>query len=201
VEVAVPDNKAHAWIEIYKENFGWVPYEMTFYKERESKRASSDGRFEQKMLELKEKAIDTGIRMSIIVAVVVSIIVVLYIVGMVRLIKKKKQRLREFTVTNKSVAMFNIYHYLIDVMEFFGIKREKHLTVSEYMHKIAECGIVDKSIIYNIVTKLNEAAYGCGSASEEDYIYVKTNIENIVKIQYNGLGLKEKIKFKFICNL
>jgi uncharacterized membrane protein len=153
------------------------------------------------MSELKEKAIDTGIRASVLVLVVAVIIIVFYIVGIVRLIKKKKQRLRDFSISDKAVAMFNIYKYLKDVMEFFGIKRDGHLTVDEYMARIAGCGIVDKSIINNIVDKLNKAAYGKGSVSEEDYTYVKTNIENIVKIQYNGLGLKEKIKFKLICNL
>ena len=52
-----------------------------------------------------------------------------------------------------------------------------------------------------LAEKVKKAAYGKESVLEQEYYYVKTQVENIVKIQYNNLGLKDKLKSKWIYNL
>ena len=49
--------------------------------------------------------------------------------------------------------------------------------------------------------KINKATYSNEDICEDELEYVKTNVENIIKIKYNNLSLKQKILFKYIYNL
>ena len=86
-------------------------------------------------------------------------------------------------------------------MHFLGVSKQIDMTIDEYFAHIVEKGICDKKLMDKIGGKINKAAYSGETILDEDVNYIKTQVENIVKIQYNGLSLRDKIKFKLIYNL
>ena len=201
MEVNVPDNKAHAWVEVYKENFGWMPYEMTYYNSRESKEAGEQTLRKEKTLRRNKIIISVIKKIGMISLAIIVVSIVLIIVGLVRLGKKKKLRRWQFNNEDKAKAIYYVYNYICDVMGFLGIKKQKDMTIDEFFADIVERGICDEQNIKKIANRIKKAAYSDELILDEDLNYIKTQVENIVKIQYNGLGLKDKIRFKLIYNL
>ncbi|MBE5934624.1 MAG: transglutaminase domain-containing protein [Lachnospiraceae bacterium] len=205
VEVEVPDNKAHAWIEVYKENFGWVPYEVTVYNRKEEGNVGGQRTVAGEMKKLKENLLESGRKTLFIVTIMMGIALVVIIIAIFRFVGKRYSRNKKFKNKNKSLAIYYVYSYLCDVMGFFGVKREKGMTIDEYFVKVFDKvfnkGEVNLETLTGIAKCIKKAAYSNEEIVQEDYEYVKSQVENIVKIQYNELSLKEKIKFKLIYNL
>ena len=99
------------------------------------------------------------------------------------------------------IAIVGLYKYLCDVFGYLGVNKDKGMTIDEHFINAYTKGYAKKEILDKIASNVKKVAYSNETISDEDYIYVKTQVENIVKIPYNELSLKDKIKFKYIYNL
>ena len=201
IEVSVPDNKAHAWVEVYKDQFGWMPYEMTYYREKESEQEGEETLRKEASQRTKTLLISFAKKIGIVAIVMIMVFNILVLYGLIKLFKKKKLRQLQFNNADKVKAIQYIYIYICEVMHFLGVSKQIDMTIDEYFAHIVEKGICDKKLMDKIGGKINKAAYSGETILDEDVNYIKTQVENIVKIQYNGLSLRDKIKFKLIYNL
>ena len=59
----------------------------------------------------------------------------------------------------------------------------------------------EKDVLDKMLNIIQKGIYSNEAILDEEYKYVKENIEKIVKMKYNCLGLKDKIRFRLIKNL
>lgn len=204
IEVKVPDNKAHAWIEVYKDGFGWVPYEMTVYNRREARgnnvvntRARIDGK---EFLDLVGTYIKDKINYirnngGKIIKVIFAIIIIFILCIFLRIFLKNMRWKYKLNSKGYNTNMIWLVTYLFKVLTFLGYERKKGMTVDEYFLEIRKNKVVEDDLLNLVSEDYKKAGFSTQGISKEDYIYVKGYIEKCLKIKYNELSLKDKIRY------
>ena len=85
--------------------------------------------------------------------------------------------------------------YLFKVLAFLGYERKKGMTVDEYFLEIRKNKVVEDDLLNLVSEDYKKAGFSTQGISKEDYIYVKGYIEKCLKIKYNELSLKDKIRY------
>ena len=205
IEVRVPDSRAHAWIEVYKDGFGWVPYEMTVYNRREDINNSNVYNTNRE-LGMKDyfTIIKENFKESIIAIVrysknIMTVLLIIIIVGFLALCMKallenirRRQRLNS---RDNNTNMIWLVSYLFKLFELLGYKRKKGITVDEYFEELKEKQIVDDDLLKRVSILYKKAGFSVKGISEIEYKEIKEYIEKTIKIKYNDLSLRDKIRF------
>ena len=71
------------------------------------------------------------------------------------------------------------------------------MTVDEYFMEIRKNKVVEEDLLNLISDDYKKAGFSSQGISEEEYNYVKGYIEKTVKIKYNELSLKDKVRYIF----
>lgn len=214
VEVAIKDNKAHAWIEVYKNGFGWVPYEMTYYSRREDATTADDENkevfkdiniFDTFVTEVNSKIIKfvKGFKEYGMLALVVifGAIMIAVLAVVIRLLITRIKRNREFNTPKYKENVTKLAKYFFKACGFFGCKKEDSMTIDEYLSLLYNESLVTKDMLRPMSWGLKKASYSTLDISEEEYRQFKEDVENIIEIQYNELSLKDKFIFRIVYNL
>ena len=85
--------------------------------------------------------------------------------------------------------------YLFKVLSFLGYERKKGMTVDEYFLEIRKNKVVEDDLLNLVSEDYKKAGFSTQGISKDDYIYVKGYIEKCLKIKYNELSLKDKIRY------
>ena len=197
IKVAVKDNKAHAWIEVYKEGFGWVPYEMTYYSRQEDMNSSVDKEDKKEVSVIDTFLVDINKKMGTlvngiklyglkVVTIIMVTLCVLILTAFVRVLVIKIRRKKEFNSSEYRDNIVSITKYFFKVCSFLGVKKEQGMTIDEYLSILHKERLVTTEML---------------NISEEEYRHFKEYVENVVEIQYNDLSLKDKFLFKIVYNL
>lgn len=207
IEVKVPDNKAHAWIEVYKDGFGWVPYEMTVYNRREDKKNSNimndksgfNGKdlFNEIKLFISEKfnvIKENGKNIMLYIAIVIISVIFCFAL---RILIRNIDWNNKLNSKEYNTNMIWLVTYLFKVFAFLGYERKKGMTVDEYFMEIRKNKVVEEDLLNLISDDYKKAGFSSQGISEEEYNYVKGYIEKTVKIKYNELSLKDKVRYIF----
>lgn len=205
IEVKVPDNKAHAWIEVYKDGFGWVPYEMTVYNRKEANKnknvANNEDRITGKgLLSLVGTFIKDKINLirnngEKIIKVIIAIIIIFTLCIVLQIFIKNMRWRYKLNSKEYNTNMIWLVTYLFKVLSFLGYERKKGMTVDEYFLEIRKNKVVEDDLLNLVSEDYKKAGFSTQGISKEDYIYVKGYIEKCLKIKYNELSLKDKIRY------
>ena len=211
IEVRVPDSRAHAWIEVYKEGFGWVPYEMTVYNRKEEvKKANNNGgnqilgwnNFITSLKNMIKKQIKVINRYSkYILMIILGLIVAILLIVVSKYIYEKIRKNRRINSEDYNTNMIWLVSYLFRVFKFYGCERRHGITVDEYFTEVKKKHIVEDKLLDKVSLEYKKAGFSDKGINETDYKEIKEYVEKTVKIKYNDLSLKEKIKFQIECNL
>ena len=69
------------------------------------------------------------------------------------------------------------------------------MKVDEYVLEIRKNKVVEDDLLNLVSEDYKKAGFSTQGISKEDYIYVKGYIEKCLKIKYNELSLKDKIRY------
>lgn len=184
---------AHAWVEAYLDDYGWVAFEptavypvpnisssvlsdtSTYYNNVDSAKIVSPTKAKQQLdnpgsneTVKKESHNKAVLPYGIITAVPAAVLIMLY-----ALQNKRKKRARD----NKDLAVY-YYNRILKYLSKKGIKKYDNETAVEYQNKVMKYGIYG----FDKVTKIyNDIVYGDIEPKEEDVLYVKDYIKSLKK--------------------
>ncbi|MBQ6555683.1 MAG: transglutaminase domain-containing protein [Firmicutes bacterium] len=134
VKIELTDISAHAWIEIYKDNYGWVPVELTPGADELETEKKQDETLGSKLMALildsnnstmtpqeraeayKEVTADI---VMIIIAAAVILILLLFLLKILKIILRHTRRLFVYS-RRDAESVLEIYTYIMRVFEFTG---------------------------------------------------------------------------------
>lgn len=193
-EYDVNDSQAHAWTEIYIENFGWLPVETTPSSDEEQPKpedTNSFGGFMQNNI-LTQKNLDVVKKTSASLFIIVIVCVVITIIGYIGfgIFYRRKRR-------NNPSVIFQL-DYLFRCFEINGILRNKYESYEENAQMIIENGIVEESVMMQLIEIVNKEKFSGKEISIKDHDFVKEKVEEISQRFYNNLKWYKKLYFKYI---
>lgn len=183
---------AHAWVEVYFDDYGWVTFEPTaaypvpdiissassdssiYYNNSANTNNANSTKDKQ---QLDNPGIDatienksntrTALPYEVALPVLLAALIILYI-----LLNKPKKHM-----DNKDLAVY-YYNRIIRYLSKKGIKKYDSETAVEYQNKVMKYGISG----FERVTRIyNDTVYGNIEPKEEDVSYVKDYIKNFIK--------------------
>lgn len=184
---------AHAWVEAYFDDYGWVTFEptaaypvpdivssissdsSTYYSNVDHANTISPPKVKQHLdntgadVTVKnESHKNTAFTYEIIAAVPVFVSVMLYV-----LLKKRRKHIMD----NKDLAVY-YYSRILRYLSKKGIKKYDSETAVEYQNKVMRYGLSG----FDRVTQIyNDIVYGNIEPKEEDVLYVKDYIKSLKK--------------------
>lgn len=212
VETEVTDGQAHAWVEIYKEGFGWVPIEVTpanyeeeytdFWSNFSNLFSISNGNgedgtvndfnlFQGSTAFLNSRTgkiifIFLGIGMGYIGAFKIGIFV-----------RRKLKRKALFNGENQNENVRNRYEYICYILKRGGYIEESIKTRERFIQVVTASVLEEKDSTEHISLLIERAVYSPYALTQEEYesvvLYLKNIIENYKK-QQNIIG---KVKLFF----
>lgn len=209
----ITDYTAHAWVELYIDNYGWVTVDVT-PGENGTVEISYPGFNTADMLEIQQEngwdmtkpslggtseettndevtVIDTQVLMlrTMIIAVISIIILVIAIVVR-RNIKIRK--LREYTPKE-------LYKNIIDIVKYYDELENISGFEIEFPDKIKYyCGDLDKSDIIKFQSIVNKEVFSRDSLTDIEKKYTKAVYKDIIQAFISKMSLKEKLRYKWV---
>ena len=131
-EYEVKDNNAHAWVEVYFEGFGWVPFEPTsgFTYQDEISTNSNINNVNADNKNNADAVLNEPNKNNLTI-VLVTIIFVTLLSMIVLYIIKKKNLLKGNT--NQKYKLY--FRFLIHLYGYMGLKKNKQETLTQYYEK------------------------------------------------------------------
>lgn len=189
MELYVPDANAHAWVEIYKKGFGWIPIEVTppnYEDDGLSGFSLTDILGEiSKNMGVNDMFGENGtenikIFISRIFYMIIILIVIMIIGLIARIFVIRYKTKKSFMTDDNNSNIINLYEYLRNIMDFVKCSMETGMSNEEYFKKLVGNGKLEDAkadIVYDAVKK---AVYSKSGINETELEEVKKIIKDTV---------------------
>gem|GEM_PF-2276815 len=191
----VNDSYAHAWVEIYIDNLGWVPVEFTPASSRgdlteETEGNGGIGEFLTNNVFTAENIARTRKTMRNMGMAILEIIFVLIIINLIvgYFVRRKYKKSRDIE---------KLYNRTCRLGGIAGLERSVKEAYRDYGNKLVENGYAGQDDMY-LVSKIIEKNKFSGSAvTEEEKDSVKDILEKLNDSFYEKAGVFKKILYKY----
>lgn len=192
----VNDTCAHAWVEIYIEDLGWIPIEVTpssdfVFPEEEEEQASNLGKFLTNTL-FSQKSITIVKNTTSYIFKFIIICIIIIVVGYIAAgIFIRRKRHMENQLLKK-------YQYFNKCLNFFGISKSINCSYKEYGQLLIDSGLVnieEYEVIFSVIEKEKFSSY---SITLEENKAALDNMENIIRRGYKKQKFYKKFIYKII---
>lgn len=210
----VSDKQAHAWTEIYLENYGWVPVEFT-PSDAGVISATYPGFTDTDMMEIFNKygwtlptAVQSGsstntedttvdentnhFQTAIVIALLcISIILLIAVI----LVCRRQKQIRRLQTLNVRCN----FGRLIDALHFANLMKNYNGTEDDFIPKLCEAvPYLSDEDAERLVYILEKYAYSQDGISKKDAGFVKKLYQTVSQNIYTQLGTVHKLCFKYI---
>ena len=226
-QAAVSDESAHAWAEIFLEDYGWTPIEVTpasdgsavasypgFDRAQLSKLLNKYGwDISTPCLEKAENGSGLpnigGSKQSDFLLDIkidwskyrelfpILLTCICYTILLIPLFLDHR-RLRLLQKTERKNCR-ELFYRLIEILHFGGILTEYNGSEKDFARLLSEyVPIIPPSEAERLITLVSEAAFGPSEPDEEETEFVRSLIRRTSAEIYSGLSAREKIVFRYI---
>ena len=196
-ELEVMDSNAHAWVEVFYDNLGWVPVEVTSGYSADDYIDDSNSIKKAKVKEdiLKTKGSLRGINIKYIVVLVLISSTLFLFIRRGLSVRKKKYK-------NSTEEVINMYLRILKIFNFLGNNENLYASYLIYANFIEEkYRFIYTNEFINITQIIMKAKYDKRSIGKRDVDKMKRFLEYISQTIYAMLPIKSKIIFKYFKNL
>lgn len=191
----VNDSQAHAWVEVYVEDYGWFPVETTPPSDEDDpepeEKNNTLGGFIQNNI-LTSKNLNTVKRTSANILIILVFSAVIVIMGYIIFgIYYRRKRKNDPSV----IAQID---YLIKCFAVGKMIKQTYESYDEYSKVIVENNVIDENVYARITEIVNKEKFSKNSITEEEKQFVKENVSATTKRFYTNLKWYKKIYFKYI---
>ena len=225
-KVTITDANAHAWVEVYVNNFGWVPVEVTpgahyddtkneqVKEKRESNIDNNNNNNNiqannpEKKLDNNKKSVDKSINIEsknsyienrvYIKYIILLFIGLIFITALIglRRIYILRNRKKKFILQDKRKSIINMYRYINNIFIYLGVE-ENFILSNSYKDKNNIHIPFDENKFSNVREIVLKAKYGNKDLQLEEYELVRNIILSESIEVYKSLGKIKKIEFKY----
>ena len=199
VSVDIDDSMAHGWVEIYDDEFGWIPVDVTPPSGEDD--ASDEGFWDRITDAMSNANADNGagfggnaIGKVVIVVIMLAVAVLLYFLWKIfKLLMRKIRQRNSFSKGEYNDRINNYYKYICNI---YRAAFEDYRVEMTHMNQIrwiaSRSGVpVDEGKIDDI---LHRAGYSNEKISEEEYIIVEKYIKTTYNILIRNIKKKKRIE-------
>ena len=191
-DIEVNDSDAHAWTEVYIDNLGWVPVDVTPPSDDEDTSDDSQGigvllnnLFNSNTVESVK---NTAINMAVMVIVLGAISVV---AGAAAILIIKYRRKRCLDIDKN-------YRYLIRIAKAGGLKWNNRIVLERLGDELTEYDICNQEDTEKLITIIEKAKYSNTGVSEDEMKNVNIIINKIADNIYGNLSFWKKIRYSYL---
>ncbi|MCX8130356.1 MAG: transglutaminase-like domain-containing protein [Clostridia bacterium] len=225
---SVTNEQAHAWVEVYFEGFGWVPFEPTapfksvFYNASQPKAILSDtfsanSSYEEYLrrllgygntdinlnLDPKElknaKKSDKMIYVIIIALVVIGLMILTLLFLVITNAYKVKYRLFKLKKKEPRNGVLDMYAYYIKALSVLGYPIKTGETPAQFSQRIDSFIVFNKKDSFKAVTeKFMLARYSDNKVTDKDKQLVYSFYESIIKHAKDEMGKYKFFVYRFL---
>ena len=165
----VYDSYAHAWIEVYFKDYGWIMFESTGIDASNSNVNESLQEDKNEAIEEYNKANQETIAVIIKIALYIGLPIVLaLLIYMTIRIRKSKNAFRKGTVAYK---VKTIHKIILEYLSASKLPKKHYETPLEYAKRIDATGIVSEFRFSDLILTYNKIVYG-GYKVDTDFIVI-----------------------------
>lgn len=210
----ISDKQAHAWVEIYLENYGWVPVDFTpsdlgiinatypGFTYADMMKIFSQHGWKLPTIKQSENSsvsdntedtnhsnnIQTGLIIILLCGAAMALIAVV-------LVQRRKAQLKTLHTCN----IRRTFDMLMGVLHFAGLMKEYNGTETDFIPKLCETlSYLSKEEIERLVQILEKRAYSNSKVSKEEVHFVKSIYQTVSKQTYMQLGKFKRLIFRYI---
>ncbi|MGN0537618.1 MAG: transglutaminase family protein [Acutalibacteraceae bacterium] len=210
----VSDKQAHAWVEIYLENYGWVPVDFTpsdigiisatypgftysdmmnIFNQHGWKLPINEQNENSSVSDNMEDTnnsdnIQTGLVIILLCGAAIALITVF-------LIQRRKAQLKTLRTCN----IRRTFDMMMSVLHFAGLMKDYNGTETDFIPKLCETlPYLSGEEVEQLVQILEKRAYGNNGVSKEEVHFVKSVYQKVSKQTYMRLGKLKRLIFRYI---
>lgn len=210
----ISDEQAHAWVEIYLENYGWVPVDFTpsdlgiisatypgftysdmlaIFNQHGWKLSTTTQSESSSTSDDTENTNSSDDVQTLIVVILFCVTAAALIV--VALVQRRKAQLRTLRTCN----IRRTFDMLIDVLHFVGLMKDYNGTEIDFIPKLCETlPYLSKEENERLIQILEKCAYSNNGVSKEEIHFVKSIYQKVSKQTYMRLGKFKRLIFRYI---
>lgn len=216
-KAVVTDESAHAWVEIFLDDYGWTPVDITpaddgsinvsypgFDKE-EMERLMKEHGWSLTSQDISSTTIydpdsaynaDSSFNgFNLFAVILITCIVYTVILLPLFLDYRRLRKLKKMETMNCR----KIFGILISMLHFCGILKQYDGSESDFADKLSEAiPRISKDEAYILVETVTKAAYGNTKPTKEDNDFVKQIYDRISASVYTKLNWRKKLLFRYL---
>lgn len=215
----IKDTNAHAWIEVYVENFGWIPIDVTpsigignqdYEKVVNDKKVSTATTNQQtaQQNDVQQSVADNNLEnrtdvnnssdfklldgILIFVFCIVAIFAIIFIRYKIIIVKRRKS----FSLGDNNKRVVFLYKYLTRIFNYLSIENTNK--VIDFVNYIeTRYPFINNNEFYDVINIVFKADFSNNSISEEELKKVEEFVIKFSDNMYSSLSVVQKIKYKY----
>lgn len=209
LDIEVPDANAHAWVEIYLEDYGWVPVDPTpaagieddfdgFWDE-----FGNDGEDDsnQVLQDIGMRVLSVVASRTLAILIFVVIPCIVFALWLLHGAWVRKKCYRSWHSEDKKANVVNLYRYITRVMAAVGNAQESGMTYEEYADTLVRENYLSEEEAEVLMKTVEEAAYARTEPEGARVETVMALMQAMVREAYHRQKWYRRLVMKFIRNL
>lgn len=211
LDIEIPDANAHAWVEIYLDDYGWVPIDPTpaagiendfdeFWEEY-GRDDDEDDTAAQLLQGLGMRVLSAVASKALAVILFVVIPCIVFVIWQVKGAWLRRKRIRSWNGRDKKENVVNLYHYVTSVMAAVGNAQDAGMTYEEYADVLVRENYLSEENALVLMQTVEEAAYAKEEPDSDRTEIVMKLMQSMVEDAYHRQKWYRRLVMKFIKNL
>ena len=203
-KIEVTDAKAHAWVEVYIDGFGWYPVEVTTSDSEDTPQEEEDNQAFTNFIgnvfgpEAVQRVRDTTIMTILWLLGLFLVFVIIYIMVSIciRVLRRRSWERKE-----NDEAICSMFDYFCQMAGASGCQWKEGTSYQQMGNRIQDYFYLPAEDVEKIVFLLEQARYSSKPVNRQEWAWYYEKIQEHTKKMYENLEWYKKLKVRWIKRL
>lgn len=202
--IEVTDAKAHAWVEVYIDGFGWYPVEVTTSDSEDTPPEEEDNQAFTDFIgnvfgpEAVRRVRDTTIKTALWMLCLFLAFVMIYMLISIGI---RTLRRRSWEKKENDEAICSMFDYFCQMAEASGCQWKEGTSYRQMGSKIQDYFYLSGEDVDKLVFLLEQARYSSKPVNRQEWTWYYEKIQEYTKKMYENLEWYQKLKVRWIKRL